>query len=460
MIRGSNTGNNVESKKQAVKLDIEKKTNVELVEDSPVLALFKKEAHEAMLDRINMTTAFRLSREELLQEIEGFITEFAHERRAQVTQKEQKIIARDLVDDMIGLGPLENIIADDSISDIVINGPNQIYAERSGIMHLLPIKFRDDAHVLQIAQRIAQRVGRRVDTSSPLCDARLSDGSRVNIVVPPIAIDGVSISIRKFSKKTYDLHDLAMFGALSEPMEKLLRIATKCSLNIIVSGGTGSGKTTMLNALSQLISPKDRIVTCEDAAELKLLQPHVVRLETRPPNVEGKGEVTIRDLVKNCLRMRPDRIIVGEVRGDECIDMLQAMNTGHDGSMSTIHANTARETFVRLENMVAMSGFNLPTDVVRAQIAGAVQLIVQTARLHDGSRKIIEIVEVLGVSENFEIEYQHLFKFEPLGEDENHKIIGKFAAKSQSPAFVKKAVVHGLDQELLDVMKEAYVGSN
>ncbi len=448
------------NEQKTVTNDSQKFANVDFAEESPTVALFKKEAHEAMLSRINMTNAFKLSRDELLQEIENFVVEFAHERRAQVTKKEQKLVARDLIDDMIGLGPLENILSDDTISDIVVNGHAQIYAERRGIMHLLPIKFRDEDHVLQIAQRIAHRVGRRVDTSSPLCDARLQDGSRVNIVVPPIALDGTSISIRKFSKKTYDLHDLANFGALSYAMENVLKIATQCTLNIIVSGGTGSGKTTMLNALSQLISDKDRIVTCEDAAELKLQQPHVVRLETRPPNIEGKGEITIRDLVKNCLRMRPDRIVIGEVRGSECIDMLQAMNTGHDGSMSTIHANTARETFVRLENMVAMSGFALPTDVVRAQIAGAINLVVQTARLHDGSRKIIEIVEVLGVSDNYEIEYQHLFKFEPLGEDENHKIIGKFVACTEKPAFLKKAIVHGLENELLKIMKDAYVESN
>lgn len=433
-----------------------KKTDEEGAEESPVLVLFKKDAHEAMLNRINMSSAFKLSPEELLAEIENFIFEFARERRAQVTKREQKIIASELVDDMIGLGPLETLLADESISDIVVNGPNQIYVERGGIMRLTSSKFRNDQHVLQIAQRIAHRIGRRVDTSSPLCDARLSDGSRVNIVVPPIAIDGVSISIRKFSKKTYDLNDLSRFGALSKEMVTVLQIASTCGLNIIVSGGTGSGKTTMLNALSQLISPNERIVTCEDAAELKLLQPHIVRLESRPPNIEGKGEITIRDLVVNSLRMRPDRIVIGEVRGTECIDMLQAMNTGHDGSMSTIHANSAKECFIRLENMVAMSGFGLPTDVVRAQIAGAINIVIQTARLHDGSRKITEIVEVTGISENYDIQYQTLFKFQPLGTDDKDKIIGKFISCTDTPAFLPKTIVYGLDKDLLAAMKASH----
>jgi pilus assembly protein CpaF len=424
-------------------------------EESPSLTVFRKEAHDTMLNRINLASAFKLTPEELRAEIESFVFDFAQERRAQVTKREQITVARELVDDMIGLGPLEILLEDDAISDIVVNGPFQIYVEKGGLMQLAPVKFRDDSHLLQIAQRIANRVGRRVDTSSPLCDARLPDGSRVNIVVPPIALDGASISIRKFSKKALDLHTLAKFGALTEEMVQVLQIASTCGMNIIVSGGTGSGKTTLLNALSQLIDPRERIVTCEDAAELKLQQPHVVRLESRPPNIEGKGEITIRDLVKNALRMRPDRIVIGEVRGSECIDMLQAMNTGHDGSMSTIHANKAKEAFVRLENMVAMSGFDLPSEVVRAQIAGAVNIIVQTERLNDGSRKITEIAEVLGINEKGEIEYQHLFKFIPMGATEDHKIFGRFDAGTDQPAFLEKAITYGLDKELLSIMKNA-----
>jgi pilus assembly protein CpaF len=426
-----------------------------LAEESPILTLFRKEAHETMLNRINLASAFKLTPQELRTEIENFVFDFAQERRAQITKREQIGIAHELVNDMIGLGPLETLLEDDSISDIVVNGPHQIYVERKGMMQLAPLKFRDDAHLLQIAQRIAHRVGRRVDTSSPLCDARLPDGSRVNIVAPPIALDGASISIRKFSKKALDLRALASHGALTEEMVQVLQIASTCGLNIVVSGGTGSGKTTLLNALSQLIDPRERIVTCEDAAELKLQQPHVVRLESRPPNIEGKGEITIRDLVKNALRMRPDRIVIGEVRGSECIDMLQAMNTGHDGSMSTIHANRAKEAFIRLENMVAMSGFDLPSEIVRAQIAGAVNLIVQTERLHDGSRKITEIVEVTGINERGDIGYQHLFKFVPLGESPDHKVFGRFDAGTDHPMFLEKAITYGLDKELLKIMKNA-----
>lgn len=421
-------------------------------EESPTLIVFKKEAHETLLSRINLASAFKLSPQELHTEIENFVFDFAQERRSQVSKREQITVARELFDDMIGLGPLEPLLEDDSISDIVVNGPNQVYIERKGLMVLTPVKFRDESHLLQIAQRIAHRVGRRVDTSSPLCDARLPDGSRVNIVVPPIAIDGTSISIRKFSKNSISLDALVKFKSCSQRMVDVLKIASLCGLNIVVSGGTGSGKTTLLNALSLLIGSDERIVTCEDAAELKLQQPHVVRLESRPPNIEGKGEITIRDLVKNALRMRPDRIVIGEVRGSECIDMLQAMNTGHDGSMSTIHANKSKEAFVRLENMVAMSGFKLPTEVVRAQIAGAVHLIVQTERLHDGSRKITEITEVKGMSPSGEIEYHHLFKFVPLGQDENHKVFGKFQILTHKPIFLEKALMHSLDQELLDLL--------
>ncbi|MDR1361940.1 MAG: CpaF family protein [Holosporaceae bacterium] len=427
----------------------------DVTEESPLLTVFRKEAHETMLNRINLASAFKLSPQELRVEIENFVFDFAQERRAQITKREQIAIARELVDDMIGLGPLEPLLEDEGISDIVVNGPSQVYVEKKGLMQLAAARFRDDSHLLQIAQRIAHRVGRRVDTSSPLCDARLPDGSRVNIVVPPIALDGASISIRKFSKKAITLHGLAVHGSLTEEMVRVLQIASTCGLNIIVSGGTGSGKTTLLNALSQLIDPRERIVTCEDAAELKLQQPHVVRLESRPPNIEGKGEITIRDLVKNALRMRPDRIVIGEVRGVECIDMLQAMNTGHDGSMSTVHANKAREAFIRLENMVAMSGFDLPSEIVRAQIAGAVNLIVQTERLHDGTRKITEIVEVTGITERGDIGYQHLFKFVPLGEDADHKVFGKFDAGTDRPAFLEKAIIYGLDKELLDIMRKA-----
>ncbi|MDR2724154.1 MAG: CpaF family protein [Holosporaceae bacterium] len=428
-------------------------------EESQILAKFRKEVHEIILSRINLASAFKLSPQELHSKVENFVFNFANEKRSRVTRQEQTNIARELVNNMIGFGPLEILLEDETISDIVVNGPFQVYVERNGILELTAIKFRDEAHLLQIAQRIAHRVGRRVDTSNPLCDARLADGSRVNIVVPPIALDGTSISIRKFSKSVMSLQKMVSYGNLTEEMAKILQIASICDLNIIISGGTGSGKTTLLNAMSQWIDPHERIVTCEDAAELKLQQPHVVRLESRPPNIENRGEITIRDLVKNALRMRPDRIIVGEVRGLECIDMLQAMNTGQDGSMSTIHANRAREAFIRMENMVAMAKFNLPSDVVKAQIAGAINLVVQTDRLHDGSRKITEIIEVTGVDDRGEIGYQHLFKFVPLGETADHKVFGRFDAATDQPLFLKKAIAYGLDKELLSTMETAIEGS-
>ncbi|MDR2646108.1 MAG: CpaF family protein [Holosporaceae bacterium] len=423
--------------------------------ESHQLAILKKEANEAILSRINLASALKLNPQELRVKIENFVFNFAQEKRSQITKQEQIEISRELVNNMVGLGPLEVLLEDDTISDIVVNGVSQVYVERNGLMELTSIKFRDDAHLLQIAQRIAHRVGRRVDTSNPLCDARLPDGSRVNIVAPPIALDGTSISIRKFSRSAITLQEMVSNGNLTEEMSRVLQIASICGLNVIVSGGTGSGKTTLLNAMSQLIDSHERIVTCEDAAELRLQQPHVVRLESRPPNIEGKGEITIRDLVKNALRMRPDRIIVGEVRGSECIDMLQAMNTGQDGSMSTVHANRAREVFIRLENMVAMSRFNLPSDVVKAQIAGAVNLVVHTDRMHDGSRKITEIVEITGLNERGDIGYQHLFRFVPLGQTSDHKIFGKYDAGMDQPMFLERAIAYGLDKELLSVMEIA-----
>ncbi|MDR2766552.1 MAG: CpaF family protein [Holosporaceae bacterium] len=428
----------------------------EAPEESILLNSFRKDAYEALFSRINLVSAFEMTPEELLGEVENFVFDYTDERRAPLTRSEQQLVARELVDDMIGFGPIGVLLEDDAITEIVINRCDQIYVERKGFLELTHIKFRDEAHLTQIAQRIAHRVGRHVDTFSPLCDARLADGSRVNIVIPPVALNGTSISIRKFFKKSVGLDALTGYGSLTQDMHRVLRIAAISSLNIIISGGTGSGKTTMLNALSQLIDPRDRIVTCEDSAELKLQQPHVVRLESRPPNTEGKGEVTIRDLVKNALRMRPDRMVIGEVRGAECLDMLQAMNTGHDGSMSTIHANSAKEALVRMENMVAMAGFNLPNEVVRMQIAGAVNLVVQTERLHDGSRKITEITEVIGIDDRGDIHCQDIFKFVPTGETPDHRVVGDFRAMTDSPSFVQKAIAYGLDEELLSIMKSAF----
>ncbi|RTZ15590.1 CpaF family protein [Vibrio aquaticus] len=357
---------------------------------------------------------------------------------------------KSLVDELHGLGPLQSLMEDESVSDIMINGCNNVFVERNGIVDKVNVSFIDEDQLLQIAKRIANRVGRRVDESSPTCDARLPDGSRVNIVIPPIAIDGTSISIRKFKKQSIDLGQLVDFGAMSPEMAKVLMIAARCRLNILISGGTGSGKTTMLNALSQFVSEKERIVTIEDAAELKLLQPHVVRLETRTAGTEGSGAIAQRDLVINSLRMRPDRIIVGECRGAEAFEMLQAMNTGHDGSMSTLHANTPRDAISRVESMVMMATNNLPLEAIRRTIVSAVDLVVQISRLHDGSRKVMSITEVVGI-EGSNVVLEEMFRYQPISASLEHgKIQGRFvtAGLMQRSVLVEKAKFFGLEQQL------------
>ena len=331
----------------------------------------------------------------------------------------------------------------------MVNGPKQVYVERRGKLEMTDVVFRDNAHVMNIASRIVSAVGRRVDESTPLVDARLADGSRVNIIIPPLAIDGPTISIRKFSQKRITLDVMAKQGNISAAMAKVLKIASRCRLNILISGGTGSGKTTLLNALSQMIDHGERVVTIEDAAELQLQQPHVVRLETRPPNLEGEGEINQTGLVRNALRMRPDRIILGEIRGGEALDMLQAMNTGHDGSLGTIHANNPREAMTRLENMVAMSGVKLPAEAVRAQIAGAVNMIVQISRMRDGVRRITQVTELLGMEGEI-ITTQDLFKFEFTGEGPDGKLRGEFSATGLRPHFTERATYFGLDKALLE----------
>jgi pilus assembly protein CpaF len=419
--------------------------------NAPKVQAFRKDVNEAVMARVDLVAASRLSEEALRRQIEQFVFDYANEKKSQVNLGIQREVAREIVNDMIGLGPLENIFHDDLVTDIMVNGPHQIYLEKYGKLSLSEVRFRDDGHLLQIAQRIANQVGRRVDSSNPLCDARLLDGSRVNIVLPPIALDGISISIRKFSKNKPRFDKMVENKSMGFELAEMLKVAGKIGLNVIVSGGTGSGKTTLLNALSSLIDEDERIVTCEDAAELSLQQPHVVRLESRPANIEGKGEITIRDLVRNALRMRPDRIIIGEVRGAECIDMLQAMNTGHDGSMATLHANSAREALTRLENMVAMSGFNLPNKVARQQIAGAVHIIVQTERMKDGVRRIKEVAEITGI-ENDEITWQYLFRFvfDSIGED--GKYIGQHVPQKVAPKFTNRAALYNLDKRVLELM--------
>ena len=410
-----------------------------------------------LMERIDVGKAVTLPPDELARQISEVVAEILTEEKLQLNLAEQRDLVTALLNDMLGLGPIEALLADESVSDIMVNGAKQVFVERKGKLDLTDIVFRDDAHVMSICTRIVSRVGRRVDETSPLCDARLKDGSRVNIIIPPLALDGPSISIRKFSKHKITLDLMESQGNLSAPMATVLRIASRCRLNILISGGTGSGKTTLLNALSRMIDPGERIVTIEDAAELQLMQPHVVRLETRPPNLEGNGEITQRELVKNALRMRPDRIILGEIRAGEALDMLQAMNTGHDGSMATIHANRPREALTRLENMVAMTGVKLPHEAVRAQIAGAVNMVVQVARMRDGVRRITYITEVVGMEGDL-ITTQDLFTFEFEGEDANGRLTGRFRSNGLRPYFSERAEYYGLSRALLEAMADGAGG--
>jgi pilus assembly protein CpaF len=411
----------------------------------------KRKIRPMLLERIDVVAASKLDPDTLERELSGVVAEIRHELGIQMNKAEHEKLVGQLVDDMVGLGPLEPLLEDEKVTDIMVNGPNQVYVERGGKLELTDIGFQDDQHVMNIATRIVTRIGRRVDESNPICDARLADGSRVNVIAQPLAIDGCTISIRKFSKKRITLDMMAQQGNLSPAMARLLKIAARARLNIVISGGTGSGKTTLLNALSQLIDHGERIVTVEDAAELQLQQPHVVRLETRPANLEGNGEVTMRDLVKNSLRMRPDRIILGEVRGAEAIDMLQAMNTGHEGSMCTLHANRPRDTLIRMENMVGMAGINLPQKAVRTQIASAVDMIVQISRMRDGKRRITNIVEVVGMEGDI-VTTQELYNFEFKGEDAAGTLLGEYRSTGLRPAFLPKAEYFGLGQALMEVM--------
>lgn len=411
----------------------------------------KAKIYDRLMEQIDLQTASRMPEPELRTQIIDVIGEIVIEQKLAINQLEQQMLAGQIVDDMIGLGPLEPLLKDEAITDIMVNGPHQIYIERKGKLVLTDIQFRNNEHVMNVAQRIVTAVGRRVDESSPICDARLKDGSRVNVIAPPLSLKGCSISIRKFSQKKITLDVMAAQGNISEPLCKLLKIAGACRLNIIVSGGTGSGKTTLLNALSRMIDHGERVVTIEDAAELQLQQPHVVPLETRPKNLEGEGEISMRDLVKNALRMRPDRIILGEVRGGEAMDLLQAMNTGHDGSLGTLHANNPREALVRLENMVNMSGMRLPSHAIRHQISSAVQLIVQIQRMRDGMRRITHVTEVVGM-EGEVIITQDLFTFQFQGEDENGKLLGEFKSTGLRPNFTPQASYFGLDKALLELM--------
>ncbi len=405
-----------------------------------------------VMERIDTEIAAKLSRDDLARQLGAVVGEVLIEQKIQLNQAEQRQLVTVLLDDMLGLGPLEQLLADETVTDIMVNGPKQVYVERRGKLELTDLLFRDNAHVMSIAARIVTQVGRRIDESTPLVDARLLDGSRVNIIAPPLAIDGTSISIRKFAKKGITLDVMARQQNVSPAMATVLKIASRTRLNILISGGTGSGKTTLLNAMSQMIDNGERIVTIEDAAELQLQQPHVVRLETRPPNLEGKGEITMRDLVKNALRMRPDRIILGEIRSAEALDMLQAMNTGHDGSLCTIHANRPREALTRLENMVSMAGFSLPARAVRTQIAAAVNMVVQISRMRDGVRRVTSVTEIVGM-EGEVITTQDLFTYEYEGDLPDGRLKGRFASTGLRPSFTPRAAYFGLDKALLQAIE-------
>ena len=409
----------------------------------------KEQVLPRLLERVDPEAAATLGKDELAEEFRPIISEVLAELKINLNRRETFALEKVLVDELLGLGPLEELLADPAVSDIMVNGPDQTFIERKGKLELAKIQFRDEEHLFQIAQRIVNKVGRRVDQTTPLADARLQDGSRVNVIIPPLSLRGTAISIRKFSEKPITLDMMRGFGSMSEKMATCLKIAGACRMNVIISGGTGSGKTTMLNALSKMIDPGERVITIEDAAELRLQQPHWLPLETRPPNLEGQGAITIRDLVINALRMRPDRIILGEIRGQECFDLLAAMNTGHDGSMATLHSNSPRECLARMENMVMMGDIKIPKEAISRQIADSVDLIVQVKRLRDGSRRTTNITEVIGM-EGEVIVTQELFKFEYLDETADGKIVGEYRSMGLRPYTLEKAKQFGFDQPYLE----------
>src|ERR1700726_2413538 len=415
------------------------------------LSELKERIRTVLLSRIDPTVAGRIPRAALRREIAKLVNEIATEDRVQLNKLEEMALAADLSDDMVGLGPLEPFLDDDDITDILANGPFDIYVERNGKLEKTAVRFRDAQHLASIAQRIATAIGRRIDEASPMVDARLADGSRVNIILPPLVLNGGSISIRKFPKQSLTLDMMVRQQNLSPEVARLLEIAAGSRLNMLISGGTGSGKTTLLNAVSQHIDCDERVITVEDAVELRLQQPHVVQMETRPPNIEGVGQVAQRELVRNALRMRPDRIIVGEVRGAEAFDMLQAMNTGHDGSMSTIHANSPRDALFRLENMVMMANLSLPLRAIRMQVASALNLVVHIERMRDGVRRVQNVAEIAGM-EGEVITARELFTFRYIGENRDGTIDGTFESTRMRPDFITRAARYGLDRELLDVL--------
>ena len=402
--------------------------------------------HSRLIDELDLSKLDKLDDAEQRRQVRSLVADFARDERLALNTAELDQLGASVFDEMTGLGPIEPLLQDDTIADILINGPYSVFIERFGELELTPVRFRDNEHLLRIVNRIVAAVGRRVDESSPMVDARLADGSRVNAAIGPVALDGACVSIRKFSKKPYSLERLVGVGAMPACVAEFLAGAVKSRVSTVISGGTGSGKTTLLNALSSAIGHKERLITIEDAAELQLQQPHVVRMETRPPNIEGKGEIRQRELVKNALRMRPDRVILGEVRGEEAFDMLQAMNTGHEGSMATIHANNPREAITRLEQMVAMSSMRLPAEAVRGQIASAVGMVVQVMRLSDGKRRLMSVTEITGM-EGSVVQMQEIFAFHRIRTEADGSVVGEFRATGIRPRCLDEMIRRGINYD-------------
>jgi pilus assembly protein CpaF len=416
----------------------------ELITQRPALLDEKLKLHARIIDEFNLVALERLPREELVREVRGYLAEYVRAERLTLNQREADAFAEEIVDEMIGFGPIEPLLKDPTVNDILINTHKKCFVERFGKLEETSVHFKDEAHLMRIIQKIVAGVGRRIDESSPTVDARLPDGSRVNVAVKPIAVDGPLVSIRKFSKKPFSMDRLVEIGACRPVMAEMLRFAVMGRVSMIISGGTGTGKTTMLNALSSFVPPEERIITIEDAAELQLQLPHVGRMETRPPNAEGKGEIRQRELVKNALRMRPDRIIVGECRGEEAFDMLQAMNTGHEGSMTTVHANSPRDAVRRLEQMVSMAGMSIPPASIRSQIASAIRLLVQLQRLPDGRRRLVSVSEITGM-EGEVVQMQEIYRFQKEHTDDNGNIHGHYRATGIRPSFLEDLKHMGLN---------------
>jgi pilus assembly protein CpaF len=418
----------------------------------------KTQIFGALIDTIDLSQLSKMDMDQAREEIRDIVNDIITVKNVVMSIAEQEDLLEDICNDVLGYGPLEPLLARDEIADIMVNGAGNIFIEVGGRVQETDIRFRDNGQLLNICQRIVSQVGRRVDEASPICDARLPDGSRVNVIAPPLAIDGPALTIRKFRKDKLTLDQLVQYGTITPEGATILQIIGRVRCNVLISGGTGSGKTTLLNCLTRYIDMDERVITCEDAAELQLQQPHVVRLETRPPNIEGEGEITMRDLVKNCLRMRPERIIVGEVRGPEAFDLLQAMNTGHDGSMGTLHANSPREALSRIESMITMGGYSLPSKTLREMITSSIDVVVQASRLRDGSRRITHITEVLGMEGDVAIT-QDLFIYDMLGEDQNGRIIGRHRSTGIGrPGFWDRARYFGEEARLAAALDAADTG--